>query len=298
MRNKSTMPYAALVASVFLWGGSFAAMRHGIGEIGAFGLMSLRSLTAAIVMLPLIPRFLRSLRRSWLPGDGKLILLTVLLQPCLYFLFESNALRFTTASQAGVVSATVPILTAVGAWIILKEPVGKKIVVGMVMAIAGIVIITFGGFADSGAQRPLLGNSMEFIAMICAAGNIVAVRGLSRRYDTWLLTTLQIYAGSVFFLPGLFFVAKSGIAVTSLPWISITYLGIASSIGAFGLYNWGMKHVPAAKASSFINLIPVIAALGAWLFLGEILSLIQIGGGVVVILGVLLSQEKRPNKPA
>lgn len=293
MHKPSVMPYAALTASVFLWGGSFAAMRQGIGEIGPFGLMSLRSLTAAIVLLPFIPRFIRSLKKSWLPGDGRLLFLTVLLQPCLYFLFESNALSFTTASQAGVVSATVPILTAVGAWLVLKEPVGKKIIFGMVMAVAGIVIITFGGSPDSGAERPLLGNSLEFLAMICAAGNIVAVRGLSRRYDTWLLTALQIFAGSIFFMPGLIPVINSGIHFADLPWIPIIYLGTASSIGAFGLYNWGMKHVPAAKASSFINLIPVIAAVGAWFFLGELLNLIQIAGGGVVILGVLLSQEKR-----
>lgn len=293
MQKPSVMPYVALTASVFLWGGSFAAMRQGIGEIGAFGLMSLRSLTAVLVLLPFIPRFIRSLRQSYLPGDGKLIFLTVLLQPCLYFLFESNALRFTTASQAGVVSATVPILTAVGAWLVLKEPVGKKIIIGMVMAVAGIVIITFSGSSDSGAERPLLGNSMEFIAMICAAGNIVAVRGLSRRYNTWLLTALQIFAGAIFFMPGLLIVIKSGISFDNLPWIPIVYLGIASSIGAFGLYNWGMKHVPAAKASSFINLIPVVAAFGAWLFLGELLNIIQIAGGAVVIIGVLLSQEKR-----
>lgn len=293
MQKPSVMPYVALTASVFLWGGSFAAMRQGIGEIGAFGLMSLRSLTAVLVLLPFIPQFIRSLRQSYLPGDGKLIFLTVLLQPCLYFLFESNALRFTTASQAGVVSATVPILTAVGAWLVLKEPVGKKIIIGMVMAVAGIVIITFNGSPDSGAERPLLGNSMEFIAMICAAGNIVAVRGLSRRYNTWLLTALQIFAGAIFFMPGLLIVIKSGISFDNLPWIPIVYLGIASSIGAFGLYNWGMKHVPAAKASSFINLIPVVAAFGAWLFLGELLNIIQIAGGAVVIIGVLLSQEKR-----
>lgn len=293
MPKPSIMPYTALTASVFLWGGSFAAMRQGIGEIGPFGLMSLRSLTAVFVLIPFIPRFIRSLRQSYMKGDGKLIFVTVLLQPCLYFLFESNALSFTTASQAGVVSATVPILTAIGAWLVLKEPVGNKIVFGMVMAVAGIVIITFGGNPDSGAERPLLGNSLEFMAMICAAGNIVAVRGLSRRYDTWLLTALQIFAGSIFFMPGLLIVMRSGISFGNLPWIPIVYLGVASSIGAFGLYNWGMKHVPAAKASSFINLIPVIAAFGAWLFLGELLNLIQITGGAVVILGVLLSQEKR-----
>ncbi len=270
-------------------------MRQGIGVIGPFGLMSLRSLTAVAVLLPFLPRLVRSLRQTWQPGDTRILLLTVLLQPCLYFLFESNALRFTSASQAGVVSATVPILTAVGAWIILREPIGKKIVIGMIMAVAGIIIITIGS-PESGADRPLLGNSLEFIAMIFAAGNLVAIRDLSRRYNTWLLTALQTFAGAIFFLPGLFIIRRSGIPFSSLPWIPIVYLGIAASLGAFGLYNWGMRHVPAARASSFINLIPVVAAFGAWLILGETLNPIQIAGGAVVILGVLFSQNRSSKK--
>ncbi|MDT8298291.1 MAG: EamA family transporter, partial [Spirochaetaceae bacterium] len=46
-------------------------------------------------------------------------------------------------------------------------------------------------------------------------------------------------------------------------------------------------------ASSFINLIPVVAAFGAWLFLGEVLNIYQVAGGVVVLSGVVLSQERR-----
>ncbi len=292
----SFLPYAAIVISVFLWGGSFAAMRLSIGIIGAFSLMSLRFLSAAAVLLPFLPYFVRSLRRSARKGDGRLILIMVLLQPCLYFLFESNALRFTTASQAGVVSATVPILTAMGAWIFLKEKIGKGFIIGMIMAVTGIVFMTLGGSAESGAQRPVLGNTMEFLAMICAAGYLVTVRGLSRRYDTWLLTALQIYTGAIFFLPGLFMLAGSaagsGSPFSSLPWIPIIYLGVASSVGAFGLYNWGMKYIPAGKAASFINLIPLVSAAAAWFILGEILSPIQFAGGGIVIIGVLISQKR------
>jgi len=291
--KRTALPYFAIIAAVFLWGGSFAAMRSAIGEIGAFGLMGLRSLAALAAILPFIPRFLRQLKSTFRPGDGPLLFLTVLLQPCLYFLFESNALRFTTASQAGVISATVPILTALGAWIFLEEAFGGRIVIGTLMAFSGIAVITFTGNADTSAARPLLGNGLELGAMICAAGNLVAVRGLSRRYGTWLITAMQIAAGAVFFLPGIVIIARSGISPGEIPWIPVAYLGVGASLGAFGLYNWGMGRIPAARASSFINLIPVVAAFGAWLFLGEILNIYQIAGGVVVLSGVVLSQERR-----
>lgn len=289
----STAAYSAIILAVFLWGGSFAAMRSVVGDIGAFSMMSLRSLIAAAVLVPFLPVFYRQFRSSFRPGDGKLILFTVLMQPCLYFLFESNALRFTSASQAGMISAIVPILTAIGAWLVLKEPLGKRMIAGITMAVGGIVVITLSGGDDSGASRPVLGNFLEFLAMVCAAANLVAVRGLSRRYNTWLLTALQTGAGAVFFLPGLLPLVRSGIGFTDIPWLPLLYLGIGSSLAAFGLYNFGMGRIPAARASSFINLVPVAAAMGAWLFLNERLSPTQMAGGAVVLLGVLLSQEKR-----
>lgn len=290
--ENSSKAYIAIITAVVLWGGSFAAMRSSIAEVGAFSLMTLRTLVAAIILLPLLPRFLKQLKTSWRKGDGRLIFLTVLMQPCLYFLFESNALRFTSASQAGMISATVPILTAIGAWLVLSEPVGKRMILGIAMAVGGIIVITLAGSSDSGASRPVLGNSLEFLAMICAAGNLVSVRGLSRRYNTWLLTALQTFAGAVFFLPGLIPLLRSGIGFSGIPWLPVLYLGVAASLAAFGLYNWGMGRIPAARASSFINLVPVVAALGAWFILDERLTSLQILGGGIVLLGVILSQER------
>ncbi len=291
--RQQSLAYLAIIVAVFLWGGSFAAMRSAIGTVGSFSLMTLRTLVAASLLLPFLPFFIRQLKISRKPGDFKLLLFTVLMQPCLYFLAESNALRFTSASQAGMISATVPILTAIGAWLVLREPVGKRMIFGIILAVLGIVVITISGNDSSGASRPLLGNGLEFLAMIFAAGNLIAVRGLSRRYNTWLLTAMQTFAGAIFFLPGIVPLLKSGIGLSDIPWIPVLYLGIGSSLGAFGLYNWGMGQIPAARASSFINLVPVVAAIGAWLILGERLSSFQMLGGAIVLVGVVVSQERR-----
>ncbi len=66
-----------------------------------------------------------------------------------------------------------------------------------------------------GAQRPLLGNFLEFFAMTSAAGYLIAVRKLSSRYDTWLLTALQIYTGMIFSPPGIR--NQTALAIDNIP---------------------------------------------------------------------------------
>lgn len=74
--------------------------------------------------------------------------------------------------------------------------------------------------------------------------------------------------------------------------LSLFFLGAFVTLGAFGLYNWGMSRMPASRASVFINLVPVLAVLLGWLVLNEGLNHFQIGADVVVAGGVILSQRK------
>jgi drug/metabolite transporter (DMT)-like permease len=74
---------------------------------------------------------------------------------------------------------------------------------------------------------------------------------------------------------------------------SILYLGVFVTLGAYGLYNYGMSKIPAGQASAFVNLIPVISMLLGWAWLGERLNAAQLAGVAVVFGGVLLSQEWR-----
>jgi drug/metabolite transporter (DMT)-like permease len=263
-------------------------MRVAVTAIGPMAVMWSRMMIALILILP----FAKSLfATSYQRGDWKLLLPMVLFQPCLYFLLESNALQFTTSSQAGVISASVPILATIGAVFFLYETIRLTTLAGIALSIAGVVFLTILAEPKDISQNPLIGNTLEFLAMICAAGNMLIVKRLSDRYNPWGLTALQIIAGAIFFVPGAFWLTQIPCERWTLSLIlSLVFLGSCVTFGAFGLYNWGISHIKVAKASSFINLVPVVAVTLGWAVLGESFSFRQCLAALAVIAGVMLSQ--------
>lgn len=286
----SAIPYIALAATVLFWGASFPALRFAVRLLDPQAVMFCRMAIACLIMAP----FARRLKPGvWDLSDLKLLIPMVLLQPCLYFLLESNALTLTTSSQAGVIAASVPVLVALGAWLFLSEDMTKYVFLGLAVSVAGVVILTLQSGPVQAGDRPLLGNGMEFIAMACSAGNMLLVKQLSRKYNPWTLTGLQFIAGLIFFSPGLRDLAASP-AVLLRPELigSLVLLGAFASVGAFGLYNWSISQIPASRASVFINLVPVVAVFLGWTLLGESLSRGQMAGALVVGAGVLICQKR------
>jgi drug/metabolite transporter (DMT)-like permease len=300
-----------MLAAALLWGGSFAAMRVALQALNPWSMMWLRMAVGLALIAPFTARGLpRDLRASYRKGDWKLLVLLMATEPCLYFLLESNALRFTTSSQAGVIVATAPLLVALGAWIFLGERMRAAGTAGLALSIAGVVGLTLLG-SSPGAASPKaanapLGNILETGAMTVAAVYTLTSSRLGRRYPPWSLTALQLAAGALFFLPGLVFLVRDGWrgfpwgrhdllagAAPVAPWVLvgvIAFLGSFVTLAAFGCYNWGLSRLPPARASLFLNLIPVIAVLLGWVLLGEALSVGQCLSAAAVVGGVLLGQ--------
>jgi drug/metabolite transporter (DMT)-like permease len=321
------LPVLAVLAAALLWGGSFAAMRVALQVLNPWSLMWIRMAVGLTLLAPFAAgRLPRDLRTSYRKGDWKLLALLVASEPCLYFLLESNALRFTTSSQAGVIVAAAPLLVALGAKLFLGERMNAAVVAGLALSIAGVGALTLLGAPSGGAAaRPAnapLGNALETGAMIAAAAYTLSISRLGRRYPPWSLTALQLGSGALFFLPGLAFLvrdgwrgfpwakpdllvgAKPGLlpdataaaagAMPVSPWVlvgALAFLGSFVTLAAFGCYNWGLSRLPAARASLFLNLIPVTAVLLGWALLGEALSAGQALAAAAVIGGVLLGQS-------
>ena len=291
LANTDLWPVAAILTAVLLWGGSFSAMRVVVRELNPWSVMWGRMMVALILLLPLTVKLIP---KNYRPGDWKLLLPTVVFQPCLYFLLESNALRFTTSSQAGVIAASVPLMVVVGAWLFLGESVTGRIVAGLILSLAGVFGLTLLEGSGGAAENPMLGNAMELGAMAAAAANMILVKQLCSRYNPWTLTGLQVAAGAIFFSPGLFFLPGWDSGVWSIDLIlTMVFLGALVTLGAFGLYNWGMSRIPAGRASAFINLVPVTAVFFGWILLGESLNPLQCLAAGAVIVGVWLSQKSR-----
>jgi drug/metabolite transporter (DMT)-like permease len=278
---------ACLVLAMALWGSSFIALKFAFAELPPmwviFGRMALGSLVFLLAW-----RWRG--RLDYRPGDWRYLLALAACEPCLYFIFEALALQHTSATQAGMITALLPLLVAMGAFLFLQERVARSTWAGFLLAVVGAIWLSLACEADSHAPAPLLGNFYEFVAMLCATCYTLLLKFLSERYSPFILTAMQAFIGSLFFLP-LALVTEPLPSQFSLLGIgSVVYLGVVVTVGAYGLYNFGVSRLPASQASGFTNLLPVFTLIFAALLLGESLTTAQYAAAALVFVGVALSQ--------
>ena len=285
-----------LAGAVLLWGMSFVATKTALN--GGFSPMTVVWLRMVVAVAVLSPFWSHLPKPDYRRGDIGWLVLVCLLQPGVYYLCENYAIGLTTSSQAGVISAIVPLLVAAGAWLFLREHISGRTIGGIGLSVAGVVALSLGASAATSAPNPIVGNTLEVIAMISAAGSMIAIKHLVRRYDPWVLTGIQSAAGAVFFLPGaLASNPATWLSVRSDAWIAIAYLGGFVSLAAFGLYAMALKRLPASQASIAINAVPLVALASGWVALHESLSLLQGVGCLAIAAGVALGQSGAAEQP-
>ncbi|HVN72600.1 MAG TPA: DMT family transporter [Desulfomonilia bacterium] len=288
-RRKVLVPIICLVGAMMLWSSSFIALKLAFGVYDPMVVIFGRMITAGICFIPLVGMFRRNrLKRE----DTATLVFMLFCEPCCYFLFEAAALKNTTASQAGMITAMLPLMVAITAGLYLKESITIKTILGFLIAISGVCLLSLAAQTNGSAPNPVLGNFYELMAMVFATGYTISLKRLSARYEPIFLTALQAFAGSIFFLPFLFLpgtVLPGRFA--ALPAFSIVYLGIFVTMGAYGLYNYAVSKVPASQASAFVNLIPVLTVVLGWIILGERFTAVQYVASALVILGVVMSQD-------
>ncbi len=279
---------------MFLWGSSFVAMKYAIGNLDPMLVVCARMVIASICFLP----FFRSFSRLRLRRNQVLLLAGMgLCEPCLYFLFEAAALNLTSASQASMITTMLPLLVAVAAALFLGESITRRVVMGLVLAAVGAIWLSLAASVSEHAPHPVLGNFLEFLAMVTATGYIILLKKLSADLPSLFLTAAQSVIGAVFFLL-ILLVTNVHIPATipSPALLSVLYLGTFVSVGAYGLYNFGVSRVPANQAAAFINLIPLWAIILGVVLLGERFTPWQFVAGALIFIGVMMTQQRQPGR--
>jgi len=291
------LPVVSLLIATVLWASSFIALKLAFRSYAPMFVIFGRNAVASVCFLFFLPGFLKKI--DYRPGDLRYILFMALCEPCLYYIFEARAVVNTTASQMGMICATLPLIVAVVAGIFLKERISPRMIAGFIVAIAGACWLSLSAEFSSDAPHPALGNFYEFVAMICAAGYITTCKYLTSRYSPFFLTAVQAFVGTVFFLPlALYPDFRLPTAFAPTAALSVVYLGAAVTLGAYGCYNYGVSKLPASQATAFINLIPIFTIFLGWLILGEKFNFMQYLAAATVFAGVILSQDYAGRKPA
>ena len=284
--------------AMLLWSSSFVALKWAFAVYPPMWVIARKNGSGLFCFV----WFWRTIRKfQYRAGDWRLLLLISICEPCIFFLLESQALMYTSASQAGMMTAMGPVLTALAALIFLQERLTKMRWFGFIVAMAGVILLTFSSDADTHAPNPVLGNALEFGAIVCGAIYSIGFKILCTRYSAITLTALQTLVGTLFFLP-IALLTPGELVFHGPAILSVIYLGVFVTLGAYLLYNLAVSVIPVTRAAAYINLIPVFTVILAYIFLGERLNTIQWFASGIVLFGVWLTQRRvkstMPEEPA
>jgi drug/metabolite transporter (DMT)-like permease len=286
--------HLAVFMAVIVWASSFIALKVAVGEVPSMVVIFLRMTVGSLAFIAVWPWIRHGV--NYQPGDWKYLVGMALFEPCLYFIFEAQAMRFTSAGQAGMVTSMLPLMVAVAAYFIFNERNSLRQWAGFFVAVIGVIWMTLSSTESEQAPNPVLGNFLELAAMVMAVGYTLFVKHLTRRYSAFVLTAIQSFVGTIFFLPLAFipdWPSQMSLGVIGC----IVYLGLVVSLGGYGLYNYSLSHIKASTSAGYINLLPAFTLLFSMLLLGERMVSTQWIAIGIIFCGVLLSQERTPPIP-
>ena len=279
--------YCSISIAVLLYATTLTATKICLRYYTTPQLMTLRLLISTLLFLPFLFTIYKHIRVA--KKDLWLVALMVICEPCLYFIFETNALKYTTSGQAGIVSALEPVFLVLAARIILKEKFVRIVYLGLLISIAGSVMLSLNSDASELAPNPLLGNFLELIAIILTDTCVISTKYLMSKYPPFFLAGIAIIGGVIFF--SLLNIVQGGTftVVVNPSLFIVIYLGMLTII-SYALYNFAICTLPASKFSPFLFALPVGAVFFGWFFLGETFNLRQFASCLLIFLGIYICQ--------
>ena len=293
------LPYIALALSMTFLGGSVVLGRAIRADIPPMGLVFWRNFIAVIVILPFVYAPLRQqlplLLRHW-----KLLLAIGFTNSISGQALLLLGLHNSTAVTAGLINATVPAITVVVAWLLLRDTIVKRQGLGFVIALVGVAVIVVRG--DLGTVLGLhfvLGDFWVQVAAVSYATNNVLIKRAPPAVNPFVLFAGSTFASLALIVPfyaGEIVLTDDRVDLNLITVATVLYYAIFSSILALSFLMFGIKHLGPNRASTFSYIVPVLIGVMAIAFLGETFEPYHAAGIVLVLGGVYLASEMRSSK--
>lgn len=301
-RPPAALLYGALVAHTLFSAGTYLWAKRALVEIPALPLGLLRFAGASILLGVLLLR-LRPPGQRLPPRAAwrKILFLSFVAVPINqgFFLY---GLQLSTAAHAALLYTLTPLFVLLLAQALIGEFPGWRTAAGTALALGGTVYVLLQRGLDL-SRGPLFGDLLLLVAVVAWAIYTAEGREVVAQFGALPTIAWTLIGGTILFLPfglgSLLLPAnRADIAHASREaWWGLLYLCVVTSVVAYLLWYWGLKHLAAARVAVFTNLQPLATAILAHFFLREHLTLSFVAGAVLVICGVLLAQWRAADAP-
>jgi drug/metabolite transporter (DMT)-like permease len=291
-KGKLVFTYTLMLLAMIFWSFSFIWTKMLLKELNPISIITIRLMLSSffLVIAGLAIGKLQKLKLNDLPY----FLLLVLFEPFLYFLGETNGLRYVSATVSSILIALIPLFTPFATYFIYKEKLNVLNFIGIFISFIGVILVIVK--KDLSFNASIEGILLMCLAVFSAIGYSLFVLKILDKYNIFSIIVYQNLFGALYFLPLLFYFDFEHLQSVNLDFdllYPLLALAILASSLAFMMYTYGIKMLGVVKANTISNSIPVLTALFAYFLLNEKLTLINILGILIVLSGLLLSQIRK-----
>ncbi|MDE3197176.1 MAG: DMT family transporter [Acidobacteriota bacterium] len=285
--------YGLLVLMLLCWSGNYIAAKVVLREIPALLAMILRTGVAAVLMIPIYWWRGRGSAAKWSGREIATLLGLGIGGTVGNQFFWTLGIARTTVVHSSMIVATVPVWVLAMAAIIGLERITLPKVLGIAIALCGVVLLTFSRAAAATRAASMAGDLLIVLCALFLAGNTAFGKKFQPLSGPIAVTAAGYIGGALLLLP-VFWFGERGFDfshVSRAAWAGVLYMGAISSVTGYMIYYFTLAHIPASRMAAFQYLQPVFASLMAVVLLGEDLTATALAAGGVIFTGVLVTER-------
>lgn len=279
-----------LVAIIF-WGASFVATKSLLDSLSPLGIIYIRLIFGIIAAFGIAIFRKRNFLLQKKDLKGILILSIISIT---HLWVQVTGMQYTSASNTGWIIGIVPVIMAIMGFIFYKEKMTGFQLAGAVISFSGLMILISNGnlgslsFISNYGDLLILGSAFTW-SIYSFYGKKVTLNYPPSLTILYLFITMFVLLSPITisseFINQIY-------SLSTIDWGSLVFLGIFCSGLAYVLWAEAMNELPANKVGAFLYLEPFVTVFTAWLLLNENITLLMMGSGIVIIIGVIMVNRK------
>lgn len=294
--KKDSSVYALMVLVAFLWSGAFIAGKY-TGPYIPSGSVTMMRFAISTVLIYFIMKWTQAREpETAYCFDRKDIphfLFTGIVGMVGYHLFFFEALNYTSAINSSIIRAIDPIITAMLAFVFLRQRVPLTQLLGILLSLAGVLLTITGGDVSHLAETELNRGDLYMIgAVVCWSAYAIYSKHRCSHIPPVVLTFYSFLVCTLVLIP-VFLMEKPQTFLPQVPpsaWLALLFMAVFCSGIAYYIQQAAIRVIGPTRCAVFVNLVPVFSFILATLILGEELQPVKIFTTIVIIIGVCICQ--------
>ena len=278
-----------MMLTVVVWAFAFPFIKIGLKELSFVNLTIMRFFVVCIVLIAILlaqrRRFSKLYKKDIIP-----IFMLGFFGVMVYHFGLNYGEQYISPGAASLIIATIPVLIVVLAFFFLNEKMTQKKILGVVIALCGILIISILGTSNTSIEiNYIYGALAVLLAAVMGAFYTIAGKKLLSRYNALSLTVYAILLGSLALIP--FFnisLLDQASSMSVSCWIAVIFLGVCSTVIGYILWYVALEIKSASEVSVYLYAVPVFSTIISYFLFKDEITFLFIVGSILVISGLIL----------